>query len=79
MRILEQKGERALTSVCLYLTEDEAVRLMGRLERLLANPAEHHTHFEDEDYKHEITVTIYRDDNMDSYDERSRTLILEDK
>jgi len=78
MRILDQDTDRAVSNVCLYLTPDEAERLRGRLERLLLNADEHHTHLEDGDLKHEITVTIYRDDNLHTYDQRSRKLILED-
>lgn len=75
MRILDGLSDRPLHDVCLYLTPAEAAQLAFALKRLINDPADHHVHVHDADYKHEITVTIYRDDNLSSFDERSRRLI----
>ena len=79
MRLLNDSTGEALRSVIVYLTPDEARQLVGSLEQMLENPKDHHHHVNDDEYAHELTVTIYRDDNMGSFDERSRRLILDDE
>ena len=74
-----RSGNEALSDVIIYLTEDEAQSMIGALQEMLADPKDHHRHLNDEDYQHEITVTIYRPENLHTFDERSRRLILEDK
>lgn len=79
MRLLNDSTGEALTSVTVYLTPAEARELLGSLEQLLATPKDHHHHVNDQEYEHELTVTIYWDDNIDTFDERSRRLILDNE
>lgn len=96
MRILDtstqNSGEfasRALDTVTLYLTPDEAAHLAAYLEALAEDPVRlHHSHLEESEIigvnalgnpvgrvVREITVAVYVDENLDQFDERSRRLI----
>ncbi|MBI2743648.1 MAG: hypothetical protein HYX48_07000 [Chlamydiales bacterium] len=78
MRIYDLNSEKKFDKVTLYLTPEEARELKDSLELLLNNKAHHHEHIPDResDFKREITVCIYTEDNLSSFDERSRRLIL---
>jgi hypothetical protein len=79
MRILDDKSDKKLDTVTIFLTQEEALQLRSDLDQLLAKPKLHHTHLSSENYQKEITVCIYREDNLSSFDERSRKLILNDE
>jgi len=79
VRFLDGETNRRLSTLYLYLTPGEAEELIFYLQQLVADSNDHHVHFEDNEYKHELTVTIYREDNIHTYDERSRKLILDDE
>ncbi|HBS52346.1 MAG TPA: hypothetical protein DEA62_05165, partial [Coxiellaceae bacterium] len=78
MRILDIESSKALSNICVYLTLSEAKDLMSSIENLLEDRLEHHVHIHDNVYQHEITVTIYNENELSSFDERSRKLISED-
>ena len=78
MRILDQDYNRGINYVTLYLTMDEAKHLRDSLEDLIEKPDMNHAHISSEDYKKEITVTVYGEDGLEQFDERSRKLILDD-
>ena len=83
---LDLSLSRALASITLYLTPDEAGRLASDLEQLAEDPVGlHHAHLEEtEDIGvnpegitlgrgvRQITVAVYVDENLDQFDERSR-------
>jgi hypothetical protein len=82
MRIYNEDTDKKVNKVILYLTPDEAQELKDSLELIINNNEKHnHEHVADreDDFKREITVCIYREDNLSSFDERSRKLILNDK
>ena len=79
MRILDDESDKKLDNVSIFLTKEEAVQLRGYLNQLISNPALQHSHLSSADYKKEITVCIYKEDNLSSFDERSKKLILHDK
>jgi len=79
MRILDLNKQKKLNNVILYLTPEEAQEMKDSLEVLIKNKDHHHSHISDENFEKEITVCIYRDDNLSSFDDRSRTLILRDE
>jgi len=80
---------RALSSVTLYLTPDEASHLAASLEALVDDPVEsHHLHLTESDdigvnadgvtigrVVREVTVAVYVDENLNQFDVRSRRLI----
>ena len=80
MRIYDSDLDKTINNVVLYLTPDEAQELKDSLE-LLINNKHHHEHIPDREnnFKREITVCIYREDNLSSFDERSKKLILNDE
>ena len=59
MRILDDKSDKKLDTVTLFLTQEEALQLRSDLDQLLAKPKLHHTHLSSENYQKEITVCIY--------------------
>lgn len=78
MRILDQDNNCAVNYVTLYLTLAEAKELRDSLDDLIAKPDINHAHIPSEDYKKEITVTVYGEGGLEQFDERSLKLILED-
>ena len=82
MRIYNVDSDKKLNKVILYLTPDEAQEMKDSLELMITNnKRHHHEHIPDreDDFKREITVCIYREDNLSSFDERSKKLILHDE
>ena len=79
MRIHDMESDKSIDLVGIYLTIDEAKRLRDGLEILIKDPEQHHDHITDSDYKKELILAVYTENNMDSFDSRSRRLILEDK
>ena len=82
MRIYSEDTDKKINRVILYLTIDEAQELKDSLELIINNSEKHHhEHIPDreDDFKREITVCIYREDNLSTFDERSRELILKDE
>ncbi len=80
MRILDVDTDRVLDTICLYLTPQEAERMLGALQDLMEDLPDgnlHHVHLNDADYQREITVTVYTEENMHQFDQRSRKLIRE--
>lgn len=78
MRILEEGNDQRLNHVKLFLTKKEAIELQGCLKNLLGEPASHHEHLSDEEYKKEITVCVYDEQRLDGFSERAKKLIKED-
>jgi hypothetical protein len=79
LRILDDELSKKLDNVTIFLTEEEAIQLRGYLNQLLENPKHHHAHLSSADYQKEITIAIYREDNLSSFNERSRRLIQSDE
>lgn len=78
MRILNNDTNAPLENVIIYLKKDEAVELIGALESLLnSEKTAEHSHINDLEYTHEITVAIYDEDNLNGFDQRSKKLIQE--
>jgi ferredoxin-thioredoxin reductase catalytic subunit len=82
MRIYNEDTDKKVNKVILYLSPDEAQELKDSLESIINNNEKHqHEHIPDREdaFKREITVCIYRKDNLSSFDERSKKLILNDE
>jgi hypothetical protein len=80
MRIYNVDSDKKVNKVILYLTADEAKVMKDSLEAVLGNSKKHHhEHIPDSDFQNEITVCIYKEDDLTSFDERSRKLILNDE
>jgi hypothetical protein len=79
MRIYNVDTNKKSNRVTLYLTHDEAKEMKDALEALLKDGKKHHEHIPDKDFNKEITVCIYREDDLSSFDERSKKLIRYDE
>ena len=78
MRILDENSDKKLDRVILYLTEDEAKEMKESLEFLLCEQHQH-SHISSESFDKEVTISIYKNENLSSFDERSRKLIIYDE
>lgn len=82
MKIYDKDTDKKINKVILYLTSDEAQELKDSLELIINNNEKHHhEHIPDreDDFKREITVCIYRENDLSGFDERSKKLILDDE
>jgi len=75
MRIYNEDEKNTVNNIILYLTPKEAQEMKDSLETLLEDKNHHHSHVPDEEYKREVTISIYRKDNLSSFDEISRSII----
>ena len=75
MRIYDQDSKRTLKNVTLFLTPEEAADLGFSATDLSEHPEKHHHHVSDAEYKIEITVSVYTDENINSFDGESRRVI----
>ena len=73
--------DKKVNKVILYLTPDEAQEMKDSLELIMNNKKHQHEHIPDreDDYKREITICIYKEDDLSSFDERSKKLIRNDE
>ena len=81
MRIYDEDNDKASENVSLFLTVEEAKEMIDTLEGLLvqAKNTATHAHLNDDDYEHEITVTIYDENKLDGLHERIKKLIIENR
>jgi hypothetical protein len=80
MRILDQDNDRSVSRVTILLRPSEARELLTALEQLLKDAhSALHEHVPSGDHEKEITVALYADEDLDSFDERSRRLIKRDR
>jgi hypothetical protein len=75
MRILDDKSDKKLNTVSLFLIEDEALHLIGYLEQFVENKGSDHSHLISEDYQKEITLFVYDPENISDFHPRIQKLI----
>jgi hypothetical protein len=63
MRIIDEKNKKTITSITIMLTPAEASELIGKMEKIVVNSGDH-IHVNDREYKREITVAIYTNENQ---------------
>ncbi len=83
MRIYSYDQDTSFDEIFVYLTPEEINDLLSKLEYLLRNPNIHHVHFNELDVDgaslRELTISVYTDNNLSEFDERSKRLIIEGK
>ncbi len=79
MRILDDKADKKLNAISIFLTKKEAMQFQSYLNQLLDNPKLQHTHLSSEDYQKEITICLYDEENLESFHPRAKKLIKEDE
>lgn len=75
MRIYDSSNNKTIDDVVLYLTPDEAKELHNDLGRIMEKPRGNHVHVSSNDYQHELTVCVYRKEDIDTFDEKSRKIL----
>jgi len=76
MRIIDQETRKTLSTVLIMLTPDEAFELWSSVKNIDSSKA-NHIHVDDADYKRELTVAIYTDNNLQFFSEEVRKVIEE--
>lgn len=79
MRLLSQDDDKPINRILILLTKTEASELRDSVDVLLEDSAGRHEHISSEDYRKEITVCIFDLNNLEGFDNRSRTLIVNDE
>ena len=80
MRILDTDTNLASKNIVLYLKLEEAKELYDSIGLLLKeNSYNTHLHITDESFDHEVTVLLYDEHQVETLNERSKQLILEDQ
>lgn len=78
MRILDERTDKSLSHVTLYLTLAEASELKDALDALISDHVGRHEHIPSDDYSKEVTICVYDSSNLSDFNERSRQLIMQD-
>lgn len=78
MHIYDADADNELNAITLYLTPDEAGELRDDLVRLLAQPRGNHAHISSPDFQREATICVYRKEDIDTFDDRSREILKAD-
>ena len=80
MRIFDQDRNKTLKNIILCLTFEEAMELKESLETVMKNKSHTtHEHVNDSEYEHEITVTLYNDENLYGFNSRLLKVIKKDE
>jgi hypothetical protein len=82
VRLLDEDSDRALSRLALYLTPHEAERIRQELDRLIRGAERgrlEHTHVDDGEYEHHLTLVLYTPERVGEFQPRWRRLILEDE
>lgn len=80
MRILNEDNNKSMKNALLLLTVQEASELRDDLERLISQKIfNDHSHINDSDYEHELTIALYNPDNIEEFNERTKKLISQDE
>jgi hypothetical protein len=75
MKIFDVENKRILSNVTVFLTPGEALKLASSIADLGHNPSDQHIHINDEEFNSEITIAVYTPENINMFDEESRTVI----
>lgn len=79
LRILDTNTNTAIKNIILYLKIEEAKELYDSIGTLLKGEKSiDHAHVNDISFKHEITVVLYDEQKIESLNERSKKIILND-
>lgn len=80
MRLFCPQFDITMNEVVLYLTKEEMKELADGLYNLLSlGDLSSHIHVNDLSYRHEITATVYSENNMTMLNDRSKIIIKDDK
>jgi len=78
LRLLNDKADKKLDNITIFLTKKEAIQLKSYLTQLLSNADEQHAHLASDDYQKEITVCLYDETDLSRLHPRAIKLIKDD-
>jgi hypothetical protein len=78
MRILDEQRDQGVSRSTILLTRAEAGELRDSIEAILKGDEGNHAHIPSEDFQKEITVALYDETNISTFNERCQRLIKED-
>ncbi|MEO2073788.1 MAG: hypothetical protein ABGX20_00005 [Bacillus sp. (in: firmicutes)] len=80
MRIFDEDNKIPIKNVSIFLTRSEAAEMVDSLNDILENFQHNadHAHINDNDYKREITICVYEDNDLRGFNEEAKKLINED-
>ena len=76
MKIYDTENKRVLSNVTLFLSPLELLELAKSANDLAQNIKKHHHHINDSDFANEITIAVYTAENLNTFDEESRKVIV---
>lgn len=81
MRIFDNDNEQVLRNVSIFLTLDEAREMVSSVESLIRSfkSDADHIHLNDDTFQHEITLCLYDEANLKSFNARAKILIQDNK
>lgn len=80
MRIFDEDNKKSIKNVSIYLTKIEAKEMLDSLNDILENFQHNadHAHINDTNYKREITVCVYDENNVTGFNDEAKRIIKED-
>lgn len=79
MRILNQDKDETIKDIIICLTIDEAKELRDSLNLIIKDKSiSRHEHIDDIDCLHEITITLYDENNLSGFNPRIVKMIKND-
>jgi hypothetical protein len=75
MKIYDPGSKKALDTVTLFLTPNEARELAACARDLAARPETHHRHLSDPTYTREIILAVYTPENLPPFDTESCCIV----
>lgn len=79
MRIFDE-DKKSINNISIYLTKSEALEVVNSLKYILENFQHNadHDHINDIEYKREITLCVYDENDLSGFNEETKKLIQED-
>lgn len=83
MRIIDKETDESIEEVYLFFTQKEGLELSHEFKKLLESPDKYILNVKGEDLNGEMTkeinIRIYNEKNINTFDQRIKKLILENK
>jgi hypothetical protein len=80
MRIFDEDNKKSIKNVSIFLTKSEAQEIVDSLNDIIENFQHNadHAHINDIDYKREITVCVYDENDLSGFNKEAKKLIKDD-
>ena len=78
MRILDEIRNESVNKITIMLNQSEALEFRDSLDSIIGKDKGHHAHVPSNDFKKEITIAIYDENNVKCFNDRIQRLIVDD-